>query len=373
MADNDPSGFWSYTHRDNELDSGRILRLSEAIKNEFEIITGGELKVFVDSKSISWGEAWRIRIDTAIFGITFLIPVMTPRFFTSPECRREVLTFSGHAASLGLEDLLLPIHYVNVPQLTKDPSGDEVMALLAQRQWVDWRDLRLEAEDSPAYRKAINELALRLSQIVEQALTVDPPVLTATLDDESAGFIEIMAAAEEAMPRWVQVVEDLSRATTEISSHMTWAAEQVAKSDAAGQGFSGRLSVFRKLRERLNDPVDEFSSLGSKYSAELVEIDPAIIQLIRTVAEGGLDSDTSQSAKDFFVSIKGLCESASGAMPGIEEFRDGARTSAQLSKELRPLMNELQAALQKVVDGQTIIEEWGRRIDEVGDDSTEAA
>ncbi|WP_149030417.1 hypothetical protein [Kitasatospora sp. MBT66] len=80
MADNEPSGFWSYTHRDNDLDGGRILRLAEAIRNEFEIITGNELKVFVDSKSISWGDEWKLRIDTAIFGITFLIPVMTPRF-----------------------------------------------------------------------------------------------------------------------------------------------------------------------------------------------------------------------------------------------------------------------------------------------------
>ncbi len=145
---------------------------------------------------------------------------------------------------------------------------------------------------------------------------------------------------------------------------MSWAAEEIQRSDAAGKAFSGRLAVYRKLRERLEKPVENISAIGSRYAAELVEIDPAIIQLIRTVADGGLDEETSNSASDFFDSIKGLCEATAEAMGGVEVFRDGAKGAAQMSKELRPLMNDLQSALQKVIDGQTIIEEWGRRIDE---------
>ncbi|WP_123820519.1 toll/interleukin-1 receptor domain-containing protein [Kitasatospora cineracea] len=367
MADNEPSGFWSYTHRDNDLDDGRILRLAEAIGNEYEIITGDELKVFVDSKAIAWGDAWRVKIDSAIFGITFLIPVMTPRFFLSQECRKEVITFAGHAASLGLEDLLLPIHYVNVPKLTDDPSGDEVMSLLAQRQWVDWRDLRLESEQSPAYRKAIHELAVRLSGIVEAAMTIDRPIMGQASEDDEPGFIEVMASAEEALPRWTKAVEELGRATVQISSEMEWATEQISQSDSRGGGFAGRLAVSRQLKERLMAPVDEISLLGSQYSAELIQVDPAVLQVIRTVADGGLSEDDFQAAQDFFTSIKELCKSVEVAMPQIESFREGVHGAARSSKELRPVLNDLQVSLQKVIDGETIIAEWGRLIDELSE------
>ncbi|MFI6583208.1 toll/interleukin-1 receptor domain-containing protein [Embleya sp. NPDC050493] len=176
MNNEHPVGFWSYTHRDDELDDGRIRRLAQSIGDEFEIITGEELKVFVDKKSIEWGDGWRIRIDTALTSSTFLIPIITPRYFKSQQCRREIITFAGHAASLGLDELLLPIHYVNVPELTDNKDEDEVIALIRKRQWVDWRDLRLEDEKSPEYRKAINQLAARLSKILEESASVEAPL-----------------------------------------------------------------------------------------------------------------------------------------------------------------------------------------------------
>lgn len=136
-------GFWSYTHRDDELNKGRIRELAKLISDEYEVITAEDLRIFVDKNDLEWGAEWRSRIEAALAGTTFCIPIVTPAFFKSPECRREVLTFSGHARSLGLEELLLPILYVKVPGLSED-SPDEVMSLIANRQYVDWTKLRTE-------------------------------------------------------------------------------------------------------------------------------------------------------------------------------------------------------------------------------------
>src|SRR5437773_5014615 len=119
-----PAAFWSYSHRDNALDGGRVLRLAQQVQAEYELLTGADLSLFVDHAAIEWGQHWRERIDEALATTTFFIPVITPRFFASDECRRELITFAGHAKSLGVEALLLPILYVSVPGLGDDLTHD---------------------------------------------------------------------------------------------------------------------------------------------------------------------------------------------------------------------------------------------------------
>jgi hypothetical protein len=169
MPLSDAAGFWSYTRQDDELDGGRILRLAHKLRAEFALLTGAELELFVDRDGIEWGDAWRSRIDEALAATTFFIPIITPRYFERPECRRELLAFIGHARSLGLEELLLPILYVGVPSLTSgEPPTDEVTAAVSATQWVDWRALRLEDEDSSGHRQAVNRLATRVVEVSER-------------------------------------------------------------------------------------------------------------------------------------------------------------------------------------------------------------
>jgi hypothetical protein len=84
-------GFWSYVRQDDEGDHGRILALANDLREQYRMQTAEELELFVDRESIEWGEAWKERIDTAIAGTTFFIPIITPSYLRSPECRRELL------------------------------------------------------------------------------------------------------------------------------------------------------------------------------------------------------------------------------------------------------------------------------------------
>ncbi|MEU9084535.1 toll/interleukin-1 receptor domain-containing protein [Streptomyces sp. NPDC048357] len=370
MNGNEPVGFWSYTHRDNQLDSGRIQRLSEYIANAFEIISGEPLEIFFDNDSIEWGDAWRLRLDSALTGVTFLIPIVTPKFIKSQECRREVITFSGHAASLGLDELLLPIHYVNVPQLTDEPTdqpADEVVSLIARRQWVDWRDLRLEDEESPRYRQAVHKLALRLSEILDSAPPPTPrdPTPPAPGDDEP-GFIEVMAATEAALPQWLETVQQFTELIQFVGEATAWAAGEMSASDSRGGGFSGRMRVTQELSSRFTGPVQKADTLGSKYWIELSAVDAGVIGIIRAASEGGLSLDDQNSVDEFFVNIKELAAATKTTSVKLEELSDGMEEAAKKSRQLRPQFRTIQAAVQKVIDGQTIIDEWQRMIDELG-------
>jgi hypothetical protein len=109
--------FWSYSHEDDKLDSGNIVLLARRLADEYSLITGEELVLFVD-RDIKWGEGWRDRIDSALIGTTFFVPVLTPRYFTRPECRKEATSFHGKAEGAMLSELLLPVLYAPIARFS---------------------------------------------------------------------------------------------------------------------------------------------------------------------------------------------------------------------------------------------------------------
>ncbi|MGW1434538.1 toll/interleukin-1 receptor domain-containing protein [Streptomyces griseus] len=366
--DSGAAGFWSYTHRDDEIEEGRIRRLATKIANEFEAITAEELHVFLDKNDIKWGDEWRARIDSALTGSTLFIPVITPRFFKSDECRREVLTFSGHAASLGLDELLLPILYINVPGIGKGEQSDDVMALIAKRQYVDWTQLRLEDENSPTYRQAVHSLAVRLVEILERTAEVDPPPIARIEDPESddePGMLEMMADAEAALPRWNETMVEFAQTIAVIGEAVSDANAEMELSDARGAGFAGRLRATHKLAERIKPSAERLSELGEQYSAELVKVDPGVLGIIRQVESEGPEATEAEQAKEFFETVRDFARSGRKNMEAYQEFSDTLQGLSGMSKSMRPLMGKMRGAAQQVVDGQAVIDEWERRIDEV--------
>ncbi|WP_416975758.1 toll/interleukin-1 receptor domain-containing protein [Streptomyces sp. 4F14] len=360
-------GFWSYTHKDDKLNRGRIGKLAQLIADEYEVITGENLRIFVDKNNLEWGAEWRARIEAALTGTTFCIPIVTPAFFNSTECRREVLTFSGHAKSLGLEELLLPILYVKVSGLVED-SPDEVMSLIANRQYVDWTDIRLEDEDSPVHRKAVAALAERLVGILERSLQVasENERVIESRDNEDPALLEMMAEMEAAFPRWTSVVEEFSSVMEVIATKAVTAAQEIEQSDAKGGGFAGRLRVSHQLAESITQPVNRFYELGNLYSTELVNVDPGILTLIREAPRQALTDEDREILGEFFSSVKSAVAASRANIPSLQGFSESVGVLKGLSKSMRPLAAKMESAVRQVMDGQAILDEWERLIDENG-------
>jgi hypothetical protein len=368
MVEGGIAGFWSYTHADDELDGGRITRLAQKIRAEFPLLTGQELEIFVDRESLAWGDAWRTRIDEALETTTFFIPIVTPRYFRRQECRRELLTFAGHAKSLGLEELLLPVLYVSVPLLTSgDVSSDEVIALIAATQWEDWRKLRLLEEDSAEYRRAVNKLATRLADVSERVATgpTPAPSVPAVPDraetDEEPGFVDLLAAGEEAMPRWQSTIEEFPPLLETFSALAQEATNQVTLSDARGAGFAGRLAAARNLARKLDAPAERILELGRSYASDLVQIDPAILTLIRMMEEDPEEA-RSNEIQDLFGSIHELAAASRENARTLTEFVSTLDSTAKISRELRGPVRKIQEGLRNILDGQAVIDEWDRRV-----------
>lgn len=414
MAVDQAAGFWSYTREDNRQDGQRIVQLADRIKNEYSLLTGGgELQLFLD-RDMEWGAAWRERIESALVGATFLIPIVTPRFFTSAECRKEVIRFRSAARNAGLDELLLPVYYVTVPELetSEDPS-DEVMAFVKSRNWVDWRSLRLTEPDSAEFRRVVNTLAERLATETERfseteprprppvpaaspgrpsgqepppppapppSETVDrppedvpgqdsppvepplppvePPGMEAPEDESPLGELEELARGEQAAERMGGYVETLAQETQRVAELAQKADREVQAKDARGAGFAGRVSTLNNLAKQLTPHADRIQTVGQEYASALVEMDPFVLRLFRAIEEGEADPE---DAEMFFQAMREL---ASEAVPAIDALRGLTRRldeAATLSRSMRPPVKRMKAGLQGVIDGESVLREWARR------------
>jgi parallel beta-helix repeat protein len=159
-----PAAFMSYARFNDQHDDGQLTAFRERLAAEIRVQTGEEFLIFQDRADIAWGQNWQHRIDQALDTVTLLLAIITPGFFRSPHCRAEVQKFLDRERKLGRDDLILPVYYVSTPEID-DPGlrdADPLAAVLAARQYADWRELRFEAATSPVARKALAQLATRL-------------------------------------------------------------------------------------------------------------------------------------------------------------------------------------------------------------------
>ncbi|MCA3332608.1 MAG: toll/interleukin-1 receptor domain-containing protein, partial [Roseomonas sp.] len=161
-----PVGFWSYTRSDDDSARGKLSQLRVLVANELQHLVGREpVRLFQDTRAIPPGTQWEDEIRDALGQSSFLVPIVTPALLQSEWCCREIAIFHEREQALGRADLIFPVHYIDTAHLdpAKDYADPAVFALLAGRQWIDFRDHRLRAAESEAVAHKVAEIAAALS------------------------------------------------------------------------------------------------------------------------------------------------------------------------------------------------------------------
>jgi hypothetical protein len=162
--------FFSYTHFDDKHDQKQLSKLRERLAGEVRTQTGQPFEIFQDRISIRWGQQWEQRIDQTLEDeVTFLIPILTPSYFSSEACQKELELFLKRESRLGRNDLILPILYVDCAMLNDKSKRekDTLVQEIAARQYADWRDLRFSPLNSQAVRKLLADLAKQIRDALE--------------------------------------------------------------------------------------------------------------------------------------------------------------------------------------------------------------
>lgn len=368
--------FLSYAHADDQRERGRIRRLADHIREEFETLTGTTIEIFVDSAEILWGQDFRSKLDDALQATTFFIPVLTPTYFLRDECRKEMQKFVSSAESLGLQQLLLSIRYTSVPDLVEG-STDELKDIAARMQFEPWEGLRLLDEDSSEYRSAVHRLAARLVQLTTDLenppqsdgsggpvdlLPGGPPVSTVVerdLDEDEPGVIDLVQDLEPALTDWAETVGAIGPAIEEFNGKLNSASEKMTAANSGPNSFAVKIRISRELAADAEPTLVKIEILSKDYSSGVLRLDLGLRALFELI------HSSEDDVSEFLGSIQGLVDMSNQSMVQIDQAAEAARANSNLSRDLRPVLRRFATAMRNIVDAQSLIAAWQSLLDSV--------
>lgn len=352
--------FWSYVHQDDVKSKGRVLSLASALQDEFSLTTGDDLDIFVDRKDLKWGQVWRDRINSALGDAPFFIPVVTPSYFRSDECRRELIEFSGESKSRGFDRLLLPILFIPVVGLSES-SDDEVVALISRTQYVDWTALRLLDPSDTRVLQAINALALRIQELKTEVSTTTLATEANVEIENAVSLSTAVAEISERLEPWLDSVE------FDRVAGMHWRAsrdERLARVQRLVDNGSAQSAIYSTLVRLGQDllPIAKDRVDKARIYARLsIELDPFVTTAIRLAG----------SQRNRLVALNQLRDAVNEAIQNIEP-EDTSQWGFFLpnsiltyNKHLAEANKLLEDSAAYVKDGNNIVVQWRDKLVEL--------
>jgi len=363
-------GFWSYVHADDEADGGRISQLARDVVAQYQMLTAESIHLFLDRDDIEWGDEWRLKLDSTLESVAFFIAVLTPRYFRSVECRRELNFFARRAARLGVGELVLPLLYVDFPALHEEPCQDDAIALARPFQWQDWTKLRFAATNSPEYREAVGSLAQRLAAASASAETVETTETTVEAiqdtEDGDLGFIDRLVRMEEELPELASTMENLTAEIVRIGEIVNLGATNMQRGEKQGKGFAARLTVFNAIAQELDAPVTRIVELSNQFTTHLNEVDLGVKTAVEMISREIRDNpDAAHLAEPFVTPFRHMIEQAEVGLGEMEHIANVIEPVEQGSRSARPVLRKLRKAVTLLAEGRSVTREWNRLLDEL--------
>ncbi|QIZ97465.1 toll/interleukin-1 receptor domain-containing protein [Leifsonia sp. PS1209] len=365
-------GFWSYVHADDDAETGRIAQLARDVASQFEMLTGEPVQLFLDRDNLVWGDDWRPRIDESLSSIAFFMPIITPRYFQSAECRRELNFFARNAEKLGIKELVLPILYVDFANLHSEPQTDDLMAMVTRFQWVNWTDLRFADPSSGDYKRAVSGLAERLvaANAMADKAAADGSVLAgieAAEDLDESGTLDKLGLMEDALPDLSETIIAVGQTIEDIGNAMASATTDIEAQNAAGAAIAARLTVARQLAQKLKAPAEEIRDYGNRFASRLHDVDEGVRVIIqRAPVEVSENPEAREEFVQFFSTVRTMVAQSEIGLGAVKSMVDALSPLEKSSRDLRAPIRTLREGLTLLVEGLSVMKAWIVLIDETG-------
>jgi len=113
-------GFLSYARRDDLNSNKLITKLRDLLEKELSVKLGRDIKIFQDIEDISLGDGFWTEIEKKLKRVPFLIPILSPSYFQSKNCIRELTTFLKFEKKASHKKHILPIRFVDYKDKVKN-------------------------------------------------------------------------------------------------------------------------------------------------------------------------------------------------------------------------------------------------------------
>lgn len=212
----DASLFLSYRHSDNDYLDGAITQLVEEIAKSYEFLYGNTLDVFIDKKSIEWGQDWQRELDRRIESCSIIMPAVTPGYIKSEACRKELFAFNDKIASRP-NCRIMPLIWQNAELMQND--DDMAIAILNRYQYENVEDLRGVDPKNPQYRNRIEALARRIHSSAVEVNTAthsNSDIAVEYAGNPEEGLLEKLAECERQMPVFTESFNSVAEKTKRL-------------------------------------------------------------------------------------------------------------------------------------------------------------
>lgn len=157
--------FFSYRRPDDEATDGLISKIHQVMQNRLVPYLGEDVEIFLDTDDIKTGDDWPERLQQALDAANYLIPILSPNFFKSDYCRRELERFFEKEDELNRYDMVLPVYLFEIPNYSIH-ADDELIAKTARRNHENWLAFNASTEVDQEFRSQISKFADQLKEKV---------------------------------------------------------------------------------------------------------------------------------------------------------------------------------------------------------------
>lgn len=173
--------FISYCHENNlqhEVD-----HLNNALYHSVRTATAFDIKIFQDTRSLRTGDKFNEVIKEEITKSSIFIAVISPSYFKSEYCMRELKEYLKLIKGKNNTKLLLPVYFIDIKDdIIKSENFSKESQILHKRvlkfNYDDWRDIRKSCLKSKKYSSAITSLSNRISEhITKNALRLKKQII----------------------------------------------------------------------------------------------------------------------------------------------------------------------------------------------------
>lgn len=155
--------FVSYRHDDNEHLRGAIIQLAKAIQEEYYYISGQSIGLFLDRDNIRWGDDLDGAIGRGLSSTDFLLAMITPRYFGSEYCLKEL----NHFAELSKRDNSPHILSLVVESLDKHDKSAPGCDILEKYKYVELPKSLVELNpNTREYEKLTRDITIQLYKVI---------------------------------------------------------------------------------------------------------------------------------------------------------------------------------------------------------------
>ncbi|OBJ50555.1 toll/interleukin-1 receptor domain-containing protein [Mycobacterium sp. 1423905.2] len=393
MSDEDAlptaTAFLSYAHSDD--DDGQIGRLRERLGQAYKRHRGEALAIFFDRAGdhrIEWGEEWRSKISDTISGTTFFIPVISPSYLKSSMCREEFDEFVEKAEGSGLNELIMPILWVEPHPETVEEK--RLFDAANARQWVDWREKRKLEETSAAYKNLIDEMGERLARVAREVAD-KPEVVDAgatgevdtggtqptAVDEDSGGpkgtppHIEeppgLLDLSVEAAQRTAVMLTLLQQAADEITAMKDGVSVEPLDQSATN---SQRLFAMRHLANEMTPYAERFEAKAKQAEEAARLLNKSIFSAIDLLSLPQMVVGANQI--ESFERLREVPAQVQGQLGQIVTVRAQVSMIGRLSRDLRAPFSSIERGFDSLDAILQLVQDWTAAFQKLGNDPVQA-